>query len=796
MSTLWSESSISFIYFKKSAEQLFSATHQIACGNARAYLKEKGIETAQYIQDNLPNLSELSEEVISLGNNFIVFYVNNQNYFISKTLSKQLKESEDDINIVWFGPIKESLNDKVFNDSNIDAYIYSNYETNILKLFQTDKEQWKAENGILIDSVQNVANCIDKSDFSLDLIPSIYQTKIIPINKASSVGLMVGRNNDNSEEFVSVEKIISDLDFLHTNNKKGREIPLKLFCTDINKYPQCDKLLTHLENSSYLFAFEIDVNMEELITDKLDLFVKSKIKKINININSTEGIEKINATVDKMKELVEANKVKFSLSVDCSNLKDENELINSLKLLISKGITNIEDLVITTNNKVDSPKNLPKRNIIDGAGLKEYLMNYYNKGIKGEVLHHEVPLINGFHSYMTGIYSQNNMNGFTKHVSIENEKLDSTQYEKLKEYTSINSAVYVKSNDSSDNNILYSEGSNVLKNVDPIYDENVKNADEANYCLEHLLRIKQDKKDTKLIIDDYCRIEPLDLDVKTYSEAKINNSDEPLDFVRINSKEDLEKFWDEIDYFMSTGRLNRANLIPSFLVDSCRWMDNCSITKLPRFRLNKNNEILPCLDCNKCVGTIDDMQFDVIQQTYVLTEEEQLKRDCDNCEIADSCSKCVMLPDFITSEEYCEMRKQRPYISYYINVINQLKFLKKSTTTFKNIKISDILVSSKYASHYTSNLNVSGDNDYFHEFVHLFIISEIPIFFMPVTGKLYRLTEHLAVIMELMFKGLEVEDIKKFIVNKYNLDYKQVSKDFNEAVEMFANTGSLKRAIL
>ncbi len=796
MSTLWSESSISFIYFNKSAEQLLSATHQIDCGSARAYMKEKGIETAQYIQDNLPNLTELAEEVISLGNNFIAFYVNGENYSISKTLSKQLKESEDGINIVWFGPLKEDLDDNTFKKADIDAYVYCNYETNILKLFETEREQWRATDGIIIDGLQNPAEVLVESDFSLDSIPSVYQTKIIPVDKASSVGLLVGRNYTEKEEFFSVESIISDLDFLHTNNKKGREIPLKLICTDISKHPQLNELMTSLANNQYLFLFETNINMEVLTPDTLDLFVQSGIKRFNVDINSQEGIEKIKACVEKMKQFVTVSKVKFKFSINCCSLENENELIKNLKLLIDEGISDVEALIFTTNKRLDSPKNLPKRDIIDGKSLKEYLYNYYDKGVKGKLLYHEIPLINGFNSYMTGIYSQNNMNGFTKHVSVEGGELDSTQYEKLKEYTSINSAVYVNSNNTTTENILYSEGSNVLKSVNSIYDRNVEKADEANYCLEHLLRIEQNKKGTKLILDDYCRIESLNLDIKKYSKAKISNYDEPLDFIRIESKEDLENFWDEIDYFMSTGRLNKSYLIPSFLVDSCRWMDGCSLTKLPRFRLNKNDEILPCLDCNKSIGSIDDMQFDVIQQTYILTEEEQLKRDCDSCEIADHCSKCVMLPDFLSSEEYCEMRRQRPYIAYYINIVNQLKFLKKSTGTFKNIKISDILVSSKYASHYTKNMEVVGEIDYFHEFVHLFVINGIPVFFMPLTGKLYKLTEHLAVIMELMFKGLAVEEIKQYIKNMYKLDDEQVSKDFNEAVELFANTGSLKRAVI
>jgi hypothetical protein len=795
MSTLWSESSISFVNLKKTPEQLLIAEHQIDCGSARSYLKEKGIETAQYVQDKLSNLTELAEEIISLGNSFIVLFVNNDNYYISKTLSRQLKESEETISIVWFGSLEKDLSSNVFKEANIDAYIFSDYEINILKLFETNREQWESIDGVLTENSKNAADCFKSPQLSLDFIPSIYQTRIIPINKASSVGVMVGRSL-NQEDFYSVERIISDLDFLHTNNKKGREFPLKLVCKDISKHPEFSQLLKSLKNNSYLFAFETNVNLENLTPDTLELFVQSGIKQLNIEIDSEEGFKKIEVCAEKMKYLVSSNIVYFKFVIKSGSLENGSERFNNLKLILNEGIADLEGITFTGSETINSPKLLPKRYKISEKGLKDYITNYYNKGINRKILHHETLLINGFNAYMTGIYGQNNMNGFTKHVSVENGELDVTQYKKLKEYTSINSAIYVNSTNTIENNILYSEGSNILKKDNSIYDENVMKANEANYYLEHLLTIQHKNKDINLLLDDYCRIEPFKLDVKKYSEAKISNSDAPLDFLRIENEDDLQNFMDEVDYFISTGKFNKSYIIPSFLIDSCRWMDTCSLTKLPRFRLNLNNEILPCLDCSKSIGSIDEMQFDVIQQTYMLTEEEQLRRDCDTCNVADYCSKCVMLPDFLSSEEYCDMRKQRPYISYYINIVNQLKFLKKSTGTFKDIKISDIMVSSKYVSYYTKHIDFVGDAEYFHEFINLFIINGNPVFFMPLTGKIYRLTEHLAVIMELMLKGLPVEEIRSHIKDMYKLEVGQMSKDLNEAIELFANTGSLKRAVI
>ncbi|OPX45193.1 hypothetical protein CLHUN_10800 [Ruminiclostridium hungatei] len=793
MSTLWSESCISFVNFKKTPEQFFIAEHQIDCGNARAYLKENGIETVQYVQDKLPNLTELAEEIISLGNSFIVFYVNKDNYLLSKTLTRHIKESEEDINIVWFGPLKEELNIDSLVDAKTDAYISFEYETGIINLFKTDRTQWDSIDEVLTGTFQTANVCQAKACSSLDFIPSPYQTKLIPVDKAGAAGVMIGRGPDR-EAFFSIERISSDLEFLNGRNKKGQEVPLKLTARDLSRHPEYDGLLQMLESKAYQFAYEADVSLGCLTVRMLEQLVKSGIRRLNLAVADAAALGKIEECSGKMKELAVSGKVEFRFLFECGGL-DEEAMLNNLKFILTEGITGIENTTISTGDKSDSPKGLPKRSCISGKGLRDYIAHYYGKNFKRKVLFHENPLINGFDSYMTGIYGQSNLNGFTKHVSVEKEELDVDQYEKLKEYMSINSAVYVNTPAASEGAPIYSEGSSIIRQENPVFDKNVQAAKQANYCLEHLLTIEDKNRHYELKIDDYYRAEPLRLEVKKYSEAKMN-SDAPLDFIRIENESDLESFLEEVDYFISTGRFNKSYLIPSFLVDSCRWLDNCSLTKLPRFRLADDNQILPCLDCNKSVGSIDDMQFDVIQQTYVLTEEEQLKRDCDSCTAADYCSKCAMLPEFLSSERYCEIRKQRPYISYYINIVNLLKFLKRSTGTFRDIRINDVMVSSKYVSYYTGHVDHIGETEYFHQFVNLFIINGTPVFYMPLTGKVYKLTEHLAVIMELMFKGLSVDEIKGHLRDMYKLGDDQIIKDFNAAVELFANTGSLKRAVI
>lgn len=793
MSTLWSESCISFVNFKKTPEQLFNAEHQIDCGNARAFLKENGIESVQYVQDKLPNLTELAEEIISLGNSFIVFYVNNENYLLSKTLTRHIKESEEDISIVWFGPLKEELNIDNLVDAKTDAYISYDYEKGILKLFKTDREQWDSIAGVLTGTFETINDSQAIAHSSLDFIPSPYQTRMIPVDKAGTTGVMIGRGLL-QEEFFSLERIDSDLEFLSGRNKKGQEIPLKLTGREINTHPEYERLLQTLEDKAYLFAYEAEVHMGSVTVHLLEQFVRSGIKKLNLAVGDKAALLKLEECSGKMKELAASAKVEFRFLFECEGM-DEEAVLNTLKLVLTEGITGIENITLLAGGKSDSPKVLPKRSYISGKGLRDYIVHHYGKTFRKKVLFHENPLINGFDSYMTGIYGQSNLNGFTKHVSVEKEELEVEQYEKLKEFMSINSAVYVNTSSAHEGSLMYSEGNSILRQENTVFDKNVGAAGKANYCLEHMLTLENKNKHYELKIDDYYRAEPLRLEVKKYSEAKIN-SDAPLDFIKIENERDLESFLEEVDYFISTGKFNKAFLIPSFLVDSCRWLDTCSMTKLPRFRLDKDNRILPCLDCNKSVGSIDEMQFDVIQQTYVLTEEEQLKRDCDSCAVADNCSKCAMLPDFLSSERYCEIRKQRPYISYYINIVNLLKFLKKSTGTFRDIKISDVMVSSKYVSYYTEHIDYTGEAEYFHQFVNLFIINGTPVFYMPLTGKVYKLTEHLAVIMELMFKGLSADEIKDQLKAMYKLDDKQIIKDFNAAVELFANTGSLKRAVI
>ncbi|MCD8055035.1 MAG: hypothetical protein LUF00_13605 [Lachnospiraceae bacterium] len=159
------------------------------------------------------------------------------------------------------------------------------------------------------------------------------------------------------------------------------------------------------------------------------------------------------------------------------------------------------------------------------------------------------------------------------------------------------------------------------------------------------MHIHQMKKD-RLYLDNFGDGEP----VSIMKYAKYNGK--PSVFLKIEDKEDIKALLADVDIFKQTGKTSKLGIR---LVNECAWgISPCVLSGLLRGRTDRSLAFRPCLGCSTSVGSVEDDNFTLARKAALTMRQEKIGRGCGSCEMEAICSKCSMLPDGLTAEEYCE----------------------------------------------------------------------------------------------------------------------------------------------
>ncbi len=390
----------------------------------------------------------------------------------------------------------------------------------------------------------------------------------------------------------------------------------------------------------------------------------------------------------------------------------------------------------------------------------------------------DVALINGMQTYFTGYYHENNLDGYTKHIQLDKSDINPEILKMLSAYNSANSAIYCN-----------------LTNTDSCYNQTKQIAEEAGYLFTNLLEFKEldDKMNLDLCING--RERGYRINISPYSEYEISQSD--FTYLNVNTKKDLENFLEDVKNFNLTGVVQSDKMWRFNLIDQCRWSTNttCKLNKLPRFKVC-DEEIYPCINCNKSVGNISNIQFEMMKNLSVEIDREHIKRKCDECPVNTYCSKCVCLPDFLSSEEYCELMKSDLAISRFILKMNQIKYLLTLTnlSALQGISIDDVVIMTKNNC-LEIEVTKHGTHKYINEDV-LFI--KIPkksayMAFNPLTRKTFTLNGNMFAVCELLNKGLGKDEMVELLQGHYNLTKEASNQVLYTAFNFLQDKGCLQR---
>ena len=246
------------------------------------------------------------------------------------------------------------------------------------------------------------------------------------------------------------------------------------------------------------------------------------------NYNNQRLVRKLACTL-----LKEYEKTVYLINSNLCNAVCNVDSQNSLYLL-----KNYEDLHNVDQLSLQVITEIPELNL---HSLPDIENSYY------------VTMRNGYDAFVTGIYPQNVSNTLAKHIQLEKH----VTIKDTSEYLDINGAFLVNMED--------------VKDID-IQDKN--NFNHLHTIKEEKVQFDETKVSLKNFICSYSQVE----DIKRKGKCLLDYEY----YLKIENKNDLEKFSVDLDFYKQTGKVDT---ISKRLVDECRWTNQCSLKRLTRYRV-------------------------------------------------------------------------------------------------------------------------------------------------------------------------------------------------------------------
>ncbi len=454
---------------------------------------------------------------------------------------------------------------------------------------------------------------------------------------------------------------------------------------------------------------------------------------------------------------------------------------------VSTAIINLLTREVCEWNKLDDVYVNENLQVHHDAYKKE---NYSNKHDRtsGE-LSEWYALMNGFVSFKTGLYPHHVVNGTVKHIYAHHEDITTEQLLPFSSYMGLNSALITNQSNESQQ-----------------YEKVMALADEIDFYLPHLYTVDQnDKRDVSTLTFHSMHEEtPLKYRDITFQEVKQQETydssntfrDEAtsLTFLKIEDKNDLDIFLEDIKVYQQTGRIVSGYVVESFLTNSCRWAasNQCPLSQLPRFELDEDQLIHPCGLNTGTIGTINDSHPQLNRTIRWMIDREYLERECSTCPVRDECSKCILLPKFLSRNDYCSIRKNYPTLEHYMKVTKIIKNLMQTIPSFSSVEINKIKVSHRYVSHVFPksikgelNKRKTSRNSY------LMIIGKNGYTYQADTGKVISINIIMTGILEALIKGVDRKSIVSWL-NQHQPDKTTCENLYTKTLSIFQKNGIIE----
>lgn len=171
---------MTFVYLNVVGGVYTGAEYELYSGYWQAYLRKNGIKTKQYINTDPCTASELINDIARCsGEERIVFFVGEYNYYITKVIVNGLRHSFPNIELIAAGPVAEYISVHLRDDFPVDIFCTKSEFSQLLAV---------ARMRSLSDHPE-----LPSVHISADEIPHPYSSGVIPPAEIVNTGLLASR---------------------------------------------------------------------------------------------------------------------------------------------------------------------------------------------------------------------------------------------------------------------------------------------------------------------------------------------------------------------------------------------------------------------------------------------------------------------------------------------------------------------------------------------------------------------------------------------------------------------------
>jgi radical SAM protein with 4Fe4S-binding SPASM domain len=737
---------ICIVDLKKDKNNFFYAGQSISTACMRDYLRRNEISSMIYMDEALPSLNDLAEDILSVADDAILFIADEDNHFIVWALMRRIRSLED-IPVYFTG-----------EDS---------FEAGIIGL--TDEPEKKL--------LKEFTGSEESSIPMMECSP--YQSGILLPQDAAEYGIWLGRTDRNGNTvFRSISAISSDCDVIAEAFSGISESQKKFILLQgpvIHQKEFASQLIRVL-HSGKKAAVQYILPVDLLVAACTDFWENASII-LNIGISETVAEDK---TIQILSDLAQNNRINEIAVKAEIFIKDE-----TLRLwLITGARQNLFKLAI--EGKMDFSMLSDEETAIL---LKQTSLKY-------------APFSRGFLKSRTGMYNTVNLDGYVKHIEVAKEDYNEKIASYINEIASINSSVFIRGlAPDIDFGQSYFDFSGIAKVEDNTYQDYCKEIKKADAAPSNLLTLQNNT----LRLNDLLYTSKQGIKEISYKQAKEKIADfekaygtnKALFYVfSIDDEEDYGYFLSDAEKYKDTHDFAGLPLAYGYLKNYCRFMSSkcCFVDKIPRVQLDHDGSVYTCFNMEEAIGQIGQTMFELTQNCYVKKENEIKSRDCVHCKARSWCSKCTQLPSFM-KDSYCTIMKDKSYIIDYI--MSSLAFIQMVTTIpkFVNSRPEKIKVSSEYMYNFSNSIENGKEVPYFPKFTYVLHNEDTSVLWTIATNKFFNISREYAFVAELLLKRLPVREIPGYFSKSYNIPFEQSKEVCTYIMDTINHSGTLYRPI-
>lgn len=730
---------VCFIELTKDENGFIKATQTIDTACIRAYLKSNGIESMIYMDESLPSISDMSEDILSLSDEVLVFVIH-----------EECKE----IVIALITYIKELESTEIFVIG--DTLCIS--DENIIKIESNQDEK-------LMEALGN--GFVNAQSDILSVSP--YGSGILLSRDIPKYGIWLGRGIGKLRKIEAIKEDIA-----------------KLVATYSGLSESVDKVITFhgmfIEEKGFFEAI-----IEQLI--KIDM----PFLKFVLPVHSSLICEVI--TSSKY-----ANQCKFKLKFDLA-LDDEN--MNSLLTLIQAqkvfAIYFPAEWLLEQNKFVSIVVSAQKAKLLTIFPVGEVDSEKVDIDIKSVILENTrlkyLSFYRGILKSKTGLYAGVKLDGYVHHVEIPDELYSKGTNDFMNEILCANSSISVtdKKTDVVGDRWIFDECGTARVN-DRSFDNHMHSFSQSSLNPSNLIVIDKNK----VHINSLAYVTDSGLSQISYKEAKRNisyikdnffNQERELYIFSLSDEEDFEMFLQDAEDYKNTHELKDKPMAYGYLENSCRFVisSECPVDKIPRIKIDNDGNIHTCDLQVEPIAKLGAPIFELSHNCFAKREKEFQERGCSQCSIRPWCPKCTEMPLFM-KKVYCDIMKKNTYVLDYALIPYVFYGLIETNPQFRELAPYEVKVSNEHMFNIISS-DICGEvAPYLPKFTSILLCRGKYLMWSPISNKYFNVSVEFACIIELLLKRVKVASLPDLLSTTLKIDL-QDSKEITKAV-----TDTLKKA--